>query len=126
MFRGVDREQLAILSPDILLAWDSGTPTHVVDDLRAAGYRVEVVSTRGLDDVAQALLFLGELLGRSSQAAGVANAYRESLKALAAQHKGQEPIRVFYQISSRPLYSVNGGSLHQRTGRIVRWPEYIL
>lgn len=104
----VDREQLALLEPDLLLAWDSGTPVHVVEQLRQAGFRVEVIATQGLDDVATALLRIGELTGREDIARQVAERYRGELAALERVNADSEPIRVFYQISRRPLYTVNG------------------
>lgn len=105
---GVDLEQLAILKPDLLLAWDSGTPAHVVDQLRDAGYRVEVIRTRGLDDVATALMTIGELTGELRAAQEAALVYRDQIKALAGRFSDVEPILVFYQVSKRPLYTVNG------------------
>ena len=104
----VDREQLAILRPDMLLAWESGTPTHVVDQLREAGFRVEIIRTRNLDDVAVALERIGELTGDPGPASEVANRYRQRIVALREQFSGSEPIRVFYQIQKRPLYTISG------------------
>jgi len=104
----VDREQLAILRPDLLLAWQSGTPPHVVEQLREAGYRVETIETRGIEDVAGALHSIGELLGRQAAADRSANRYRAGLESLRADNRDREPIRVFYQVSQRPLYTVNG------------------
>ena len=103
----VDRERLAVLDPDLLLAWKSGTPVHVVDQLRRAGYRVEVIETRGLADVAAALERLGDLTGRVDASRQVAARYLDDIDKFAQSHRGSEPIRVFYQISQRPLYSVN-------------------
>ncbi|NIA28196.1 MAG: ABC transporter substrate-binding protein, partial [Desulfobulbaceae bacterium] len=55
----VDHEQLAILDPDLLLAWQGGTPEYVVDDLRRLGYNVEVIQISTLADVADALRRIG-------------------------------------------------------------------
>jgi iron complex transport system substrate-binding protein len=104
----VDQEQLAVVRPDVLLAWESGTPTHVVDKLRGLGYRVDVVRTRGLDDIAMALRQVGEITGRGREANVAASNFRQSLSQLAAQHSGLQPVRVFYQVSRQPLYTVNG------------------
>ena len=103
----IDQEQLLILQPDILLAWDEGTPAHMLDRLRDEGYRVEVIRTNGLDDVAVALETIGELTGNPQQAKQAAQDYRQQVAALREQHKDTEPVRVFYQISSRPLFTVN-------------------
>jgi iron complex transport system substrate-binding protein len=103
----VDQEQLALSKPDLLLVWESGTPQHVVDELRAIGYRVASIKTRNLDDVADALLTLGNLTGHSEQAAAVAARYRDELSTLRDEYAHREPIRVFYQVAARPLYTIN-------------------
>lgn len=104
----IDQERLALLEPDLLLAWASGTPAHVVDELRQQGYRVAVVRTRSLRDVARAMERIGNLTGHAAEAARAARDFRAGLRVLARQHAGAASIRVFYQISSRPLYTVNG------------------
>ncbi len=104
----VDQEQLALLGPDLLLAWESGMPAHTVDQLRAAGYRVEVIRTHGVEDVALAMLRLGELTGHERQAKRAADRYRSEIVTLASHFTGMERIRVFYQVSDRPLFTING------------------
>ena len=51
----IDQERLALLKPDLLLAWRSGTPAHLVDELRRAGYVVETIRTQKLEDISAAL-----------------------------------------------------------------------
>ncbi len=104
----VDQERLAMLEPDLLLAWKSGTPANVIDRIAARGYRIETIETRGLQEIATALERIGELTGRQQQAATVANAFRAALQLLEEKNRGAAPIRVFYQVSDRPLYTVNG------------------
>ena len=104
----VDQERLALLKPDLLLAWDSGTPEHVIDELRSVGYRVEVLRTRSLDDVATALRRIGTLTGHSAAANHAADAYAEKLQSIREAHAGKDEVTVFYQVSARPLYTVNG------------------
>ncbi len=104
----VDQEQLALLEPDLLLVWESGTPAHTVDQLRAVGYEVATIRTRGLDDVATAMLALGELTGQRAQAAKVAADFRLQVQSLRERYSNKSKIRVFYQVSARPLYTVNG------------------
>jgi iron complex transport system substrate-binding protein len=103
----VDQEQLALLKPDLLLAWKNGTPRHVIDQLREAGFRVEVIQTDSLDDVATAILRIGELTGNSKPAAIAASQYRQQIQHLADRYSSSEQIEVFYQIASRPLYTIN-------------------
>lgn len=102
-----DRELLAMLQPDLLLAWESGTPVHVIDELRAAGFRLEVIRTRSLDDVAAALLHVGELTDHMATARLQAQAYEDGIDRRRVKHAGAQPIRVFYQVSMHPLYTIN-------------------
>lgn len=104
----VDQEQLSVLQPDLLLVWESGTPAHVVEELRRIGYNVEAIRTRGLEDVANALRRIGELTGNTKTAQQVATAYTQDLRSLQEQHAAAENLRVFYQVSRRPLFTVNG------------------
>ncbi|MGB5625038.1 MAG: helical backbone metal receptor [Woeseiaceae bacterium] len=103
----VDQEQLALLDPDLLLVWESGTPAHAVDELRNAGYTVERIRTRSLGDVGMALRRIGKLTGRSSEAEVVAARFQAELEALRQSQAGRPSISVFYQVSARPLYTVN-------------------
>jgi iron complex transport system substrate-binding protein len=103
----VDQEQLALLNPDLVLVWKSGTPQHTVDELRKRGYRVEAVRTRGLGDVGAALRRVGELTGRQQRADEVAEAFAAGLQSLREKYADHPPIDVFYQVSVRPLYTVN-------------------
>ena len=102
----IDQERLALLRPDLLLAWESGTPRHIVDELRLAGYEVETIRTRSLDDIASALIRIGTLAGTQQKAREVAAEFSAALQEIGAANAGAEPIRVFYQVSSRPLYTV--------------------
>jgi iron complex transport system substrate-binding protein len=102
----IDQERLALLRPDLLLAWESGTPGHVVDELRLAGYEVEIIRTRSLDDIAAALVRIGALAGTQQKAREVAEEFSVALQEIGDANAGAEPIRVFYQVSSRPLYTV--------------------
>ncbi len=104
----VDQEQLALLRPDLILAWYSGTPAATVEKLRKQGFDVVRVRTRSLADVAEAIDTIGRLTGRDSAARAVRNRFESQLAALNAAADEQPPIRVFYQISQRPLYTVNG------------------
>jgi iron complex transport system substrate-binding protein len=103
----VDHEQLAMLHPDLLLVWESGTPQRTVDELRKLGYNVAVIRTRGLLDVAEALLQIGSLVGRQGAAAQAAERFQQQLTELRRAYENSEPISVFYQVSARPLYTIN-------------------
>ena len=104
----IDQEQLAILNPDLLLVWKSGTPAHVVDELRSVGHQVEVIRSSSLDDVSNALRRIGSLTGREDTARSAIESYQQGIAAVAGKYSGLENIRVFYQVSRRPLFTING------------------
>ena len=79
-----------------------------VDRLRERGFLVAVLQTARLADVATALEEIGRLSGSEAKAAAAAERYREGLSRLRDDHADRAPIRVFYQISSRPIFTVNG------------------
>jgi iron complex transport system substrate-binding protein len=103
----VDQEQLALLEPDLVLVWESGMPMHMVDELRSRGYRVETIRTRSLADVADAMIRLGELTGQRAGAGKAAEQFTAALEQLSEKYRDAEPINVFFQISTRPLYTIN-------------------
>jgi len=103
----IDHEALAMLRPDLLLVWESGTPAHTVDELRSLGYDVAVIRTRGLADIGVALRKIGALVGRSNDARLAAERFEQRLTTLREAHQDAEPISVFYQVSARPLYTIN-------------------
>jgi iron complex transport system substrate-binding protein len=104
----LDLEQLALLEPDMLLAWDTGTPAHVVDELESRGYPVEVITTIGVGDIPGAMLRIGELTGHQASAREAVDAFETALSAIADRYAGSSPISVFYQVDARPLYTING------------------
>lgn len=103
----VDQEQLSLLRPDLLLVWESGMPTHTVDELRKLGYRVESIKTRGLEDVVAAIRRIGALTGREEKAEQAATGFTVAFDTLREEYLDASPIDVFFQVSARPLFTVN-------------------
>jgi iron complex transport system substrate-binding protein len=103
----VDQERLSLLAPDLVLVWASGMPAHTVDELRERGFRVESIRTRNLDDIVAAMRRVGALTDRAESAAAAAREFSRTLDALRDEYRDADPIDVFFQISARPLYTVN-------------------
>lgn len=106
----VNLEAVLAQQPDLILAWDGGTPADVIARLRALGLRVEALPIATLDGVADALQTVGRWLGTEAEADRAATAYRTRLAAQRAARRGGAPIRVVYQIETAPAYTVNGRS----------------
>lgn len=106
----VNLEALLAVQPSYVLVWDGGTPATQVDRLRKLGLRIEPVRIRDLDEIAVALERIGAALGHADAARAAAQAYRQRLAALRAQYRDRPRLRVFYQIDSGPVYTVNRDS----------------
>lgn len=107
----VDYERVLALEPDLVLVWDTGTPEPVIEKLKSLGLRVERISTTQLSDIARALRRLGKLTGTAAAAEQAALEYAAAIDQLRLEHASEPPIMVFYQISSAPIYTINGRHL---------------
>jgi iron complex transport system substrate-binding protein len=107
----LDLEALAALQPDLVLGWKGGNPDHLLEQLAARGYRVVSLEPRQLDDIGSHLVEIGRLAGTEAAAREAAAIYRVDLYALRSAQAGKPELRVFYQVSWRPLYTVGGAQL---------------
>jgi iron complex transport system substrate-binding protein len=107
----LDLEALAVLAPDLILGWHGGNPDHMLEQLEQRGYRVVALAPERLDDVAAHLLEIGRLAGTAGPARTAAERYRAGLEGLRREHAGKRELKVFYQVSWRPLYTVGGRQL---------------
>ena len=57
----LDYEAVAQLQPDLVLAWQSGTPRETRDRLRSLGYRVVELEPASLEDIVRELRAVGRL-----------------------------------------------------------------
>lgn len=104
----LDYEAVRLLDPDLLLAWESGTPRETTDRLRALGYQVVELDAASLAALPEQLRRIGELAGTGEQASRAADAMDAELAGLRARYAGKPSLRVFFQISADPYYSVTG------------------
>lgn len=104
----IDLERVLALRPDLVLAWESGTPTALIDQLRRLGLAVELVTTRRLGDIPRALQQIGAAAGAASTAEATAQAFEARIQALREQYARRPAVSVFVQVNAQPLYTVNG------------------
>jgi len=102
----IDSEKLAALRPDLILAWPGGNPQILIDALREDGYQVLELAATGLDSVAVQLRRIGELTGHAERAGRAAELYLAKIDRLRVENLRKAPIRVFYQVAQRPLFTV--------------------
>lgn len=104
----VDMERVAGLEPDLAVSWGSGNPESLRTRLRELGIPVLTLEPDTLDDIAEHLDWLGRVAGRPGEGGRQARRFRERLAELAAEYRDREPVRVFFQISAEPLFTVGG------------------
>ena len=107
----LDRERLANLEPDLVLAWRGGTPDSVITQLQQSGYQVEAIEILDPAGVADALERIGRLAGTANVAGPRAASFRNSFADLQREYSGRTPVRVFFQVSERPLFTVGADQL---------------
>ncbi|MEQ1440672.1 helical backbone metal receptor [Fontimonas sp. SYSU GA230001] len=103
----VNLEAVLQLHPDLVLAWDGGTPAAHLPRLRALGLRVETIAVRGLEDIGAALRATGRLTGADAGAEDAAQRYEARLAALRERYRDRPRLRAFYQTETDPAYSIN-------------------
>jgi iron complex transport system substrate-binding protein len=104
----VDLERLLGLKPDIVLAWETGTPVTTIERVRELGLKVRVVRVQTLAEIAQAIRDIGAIAGTQSVAEKAAHEFESHLGRLRARYAGSTPVRAFVEVNAQPLYTVNG------------------
>ena len=106
----LDLERILALRPDLIVTWPYTTPAQV-DVLRAQGIAVFTTHPRTIDGIARDIERLGILADSSAAAIQIAQRFRARLGGLAERGAGKTIVRVFYQVSDVPLYTVGGDHL---------------
>lgn len=107
----VDREALVLLDPDLVVAWESGNPAAVVSWLEGRQVPLYVTDARSFADIPRSLRDLGALTGMSERSEELATELERQHAELAERYGEREPVRVFYQISPQPLYTIGGAHI---------------
>lgn len=110
-YENLDVERIVSLKPDLIIGWASGNPPAVLARLRTLGLPLFVTEPQSLDDVAGALESLGRLTGNIEAGSRAAAAFRARAGELRKRYAGRPPVRVFYQVWSQPLMTVNDRQL---------------
>jgi iron complex transport system substrate-binding protein len=106
--RQLDVERVLALRPDLLIVWSGGNPARQIEQLQRLGIPVYFSDPHRLSDVPAGIERIGVLLGTESDASAAAAELRRKLRGLAVQYGRRPVLGVFYQVSSRPLYTLNG------------------
>jgi len=101
-------EMIASLKPDLVVAWQSGTPDDVVTKIKQLGIPVYLDEPSTMEHIAESVRRLGKLTGNEGVANKTADAHLAKIQTLRNVHSDKTPLKVFYQVWSDPLYTING------------------
>lgn len=112
----IDLERIVALKPDLVIAWASGTPPSERQALTRLGLPLMLLAPRKLGDIAREIRAIGRLAGTTKVARRSAAAFLRLRDRLAQAYAHRRSVRVFYEISAHPLYTVGG---HQIISRVL-------
>lgn len=107
-FRQIDLERVLAMKPDLLVVWQGGNPQKQLDRLKKAGIPVFYSDPRHLNDISDNMIRLGVLTGHEATALKKAGLWTEGIGRLKKQYGKRPTVRVFYQVSNSPLFTLNG------------------
>ncbi|MCD5360659.1 cobalamin-binding protein [Chromobacterium aquaticum] len=109
-FTGFSLEAVMRQRPDLVVAWSDGGAPRELERVRSLGIPVYLSHPLQPDDVAKEMLALGRLAGVDAAAGKVAASYRQRLADLRQRYGARAPVRVFYQVSQMPIFTVSDQS----------------
>ncbi|MCL6264190.1 cobalamin-binding protein [Craterilacuibacter sp. RT1T] len=109
--RQLDLERIIALKPDLLVVWLHGNAERQLAQLKKLGIPLFYSEPKKLADIPGSLTRLGHLLGSEAAASTAATRYQQRLDALGRRYGKQKPVKVFYQVWHKPLYTLNNSHI---------------
>jgi len=107
-YNSLNLEQLVELKPDLIIVWRSAIKEAALEKLRSLNIPIYISEINLLGDIAQEIINIGVLTGRSETANAAANDFLDELASLETNYSNLEKKKVFYQIAHSPLYTIGG------------------
>jgi len=107
----LDMEQLLSLKPDLLLLWPGSVGPAQREQLKRLNIPTYVAEPRNLEQLTSQIEAIAAQLGRPERGISLAGKLRQRVDSLRQRYRRDVPLRVFYQVWDRPLYTVGGGQI---------------
>ncbi|MHC8323762.1 cobalamin-binding protein [Pseudomonas sp. GB2N2] len=107
----MDIERLLSLRPDLLLLWPASVGPAQRQQLKRLNIPTYVAEPLNFEQLTAQIEAIATQLGRPERGVSLAADLRQRLDALRQRYQRAEPLRVFYQVWDRPLYTVGGGQI---------------
>ncbi len=111
----LDLERIVAIKPDLCIAIKDGNPRRTVDAIKALGIPVFAIDPRSIEQIMEAFLLLGDILGVSKKAEELVSDMEHRLllvKEKVASRRARP--RVFFQIADNPIVSAGKDSYIDR------------
>ena len=99
-------ERIIALKPQIVLVSTASQLESFTKQLDEQKIAVYVTNPKNLDEIFLSIERLGELFGTRETAKKLATELRNRTRAVEAAVASPKPVRVFYQVSDQPLYTI--------------------
>lgn len=109
--RQFDMERIIAMKPDLIVIWRHGSADRQIAMLRQLKVPIYHSDPKKLADIAEGVERLGQLMGTDNVARPAAAQLRTRLASLTSQYGKRAPVRVFYQVWDKPLYTISGASI---------------
>jgi len=128
-------ERIIALKPQVVLVSTASQLEVFTQQLQGQNIAVYVTDPHDLEGVFRSIGQIGEIVGEKDKANLLVQKLRERTNAVEAAVKQRQPVRVFYQVSGEPLYTIGHDSfitdLMRRAGGASvtadvpgAWPKY--
>jgi iron complex transport system substrate-binding protein len=108
-YSGIDVERILLFHPDLIVTWGN-TFSRQLTVFAKQGIPIYTAESHRLEDVPRQIKNMGCLTGMQAKAADAAAHFSERLGKLKAQYSTQKKVKVFYQIGSYSLITINKDS----------------
>jgi len=110
-YTALDLERIALLKPDLVVAWTGGNREGHLERLEQLGIPLFQHRPTRLGDIPSIIERLGLLTGQQRVASAQAEQLRDRIERLREQNRGATEVTLFYQIWDRPLMTIGGGQI---------------
>jgi len=128
-------ERIIALRPQVVFVSTASQLEAFTSELEAHHIAVYVTDSHDLEGVFRSVSKLADVLGKRSQADQLLKQLRDRVAIVAEKVKGRPVVRVFYQVSDEPLYTIGRDAfltdLIKRAGGVSvtadvpgAWPKY--
>lgn len=114
----VDIERIIAMKPDLLVLWQHADADRQERLLRSLGVPIFYSEPHRLVDIVSSIRRLGVLTGSAAVATQNADTLQLKLTALTQKYARRAPVRVFYQVWDKPLFTLSGAHIVSEAMRV--------